>query len=710
MTLTKFPLLGGVYKDDTPSEAEGYAIDCSGMRFHRGKWQVRGGWSLATGTGLAGIVRGSHAWADLAGIKLAAFGAADWLKVFYGGSVNDITPLKGKGTLVDPFATVSGSATVTVTHAAHGFKSDDTITYSLGDAVGGLTLNDTYTITVTGFDTYTITASGNASSSATGGGDVEYEAPLDEGLVDALGFGYGAGNYGEGIYGGINEAETRPRTWFLDNWGQNLVAVPLNGALYEYQPQPQYPELVTNGEFTSSASWTAGTGWSIGSGVATATAGSASDLSQDLTGIISGGVAYAITFTVTRSAGGFQFRVHSEASASDITFGETIEKSGTYTRRFIAPANPTLIKFAKDATFAGTIDNVSIKVLDVAYRNMDAPQYSRAMFVDPHRFVILLGTVQFNGDFNSMCVRWCDQENLRTWTPDSDNQAGEYVLARGSEIRGGVATRGHNLIWTDDALYTMRYVASSDVFSFDLVGTGCGLIAPMAFAEINGVVFWWGSDGNFYMYQGGAPQVLSSTIRRDVNDNLTQAQRLKIAAGVNSRFGEVLFFYPDGRDDDGQECSRAAIFNWDENCWYPDQSARTDWIGQGVFPNPISFSPDGEMFFQESGYSANGNAMSWFIETGALDMGEGDTLYNLMRMIPDFEDQQGSVSDAISIRNWPNDSWTLKTTVTFATSDKKKDMRVTGRQMKHRFSGSSSPAFARFGAVKADIQPSGAKR
>lgn len=713
MALTRFPLLGGVYKDDTPSSAEGYATDSSGVRFYREKWQTMGGYSLAVGQTLDGIVRGARTWADLAGIKIAAFGAADWLKVFYNGSIADITPLKAKGTLVDPFATQNGNTLVFVFSPAHGLKSGDMVTFALGNAVGGLTLNGTFEVTVVGFDVYTIVSGSAASSDAAGGGKVEYQVPLDDGLVDAIGYGYGAGNYGAGTYGGVTEAETRPRIWSIDNWGQNLNAVCTNGALYEWQPLPQYNELVANGDFAASAGWILGTNVTISGGHCVITAGTATDLERDLTGILSGGVTYVLDFDITVSAGTLQFRVESEADPMapvDIAFGEAIGKTGHYNRRFSAPANPTLIKFSTDSSFAGTIDNVSIKMVSTAYRVMDAPQYSRAMFVDPHRFVVLLGTVQQNGEFNSMCVKWCDQENNTTWTANSDNQAGEYVLAHGSEIRGGCASRDQNLVWTDDALYTMRYDGSTDIFTFSLVGTGCGLIAPRAFVEFNGVVFWWGTDGNFYIYQGSAPQVLTCTIRRDVTDNLTKMQQTKISAGVNPAYGEVWFHYPDGRDGSGNECSRAAVYNWDGDNWYPHLSPRSTWVGQGVFPNPIAFGTDGAIYYHESGNTANGDPLDWFLETGALDMGEGDTWFNLMRIVPDFESQQGSIDIDVYTRQWPAAPWNTPKRFTSSTSTQKIDCRLAGRQMKLKFSSTAAPAFARFGAVKADIMPSGAVR
>src|SRR5690606_40998773 len=112
------------------------------------------------------------------------------------------------------------------------------------------------------------------------------------------------------------------------------------------------------------------------------------------------------------------------------------------------------------------------------------------------------------------------------------------------------------------------------------------------------------------------------TLLRDVTANLTQSQAGEIVAGVDCRLGEVLSFYPDERDGAGTACSRCVIYSWDEGGWYTDDTPRTDWIGQGIFPNPIAFGTDGMMYFQETDGTANGNPLSWSLTTGALDLGE----------------------------------------------------------------------------------------
>ena len=68
------------------------------------------------------------------------------------------------------FTTTNASAVVTVFCPDHGFFTGLTVTIAGATAVGGITPNGTFRITVTGLDTFTFTFGSNATSSATGGG------------------------------------------------------------------------------------------------------------------------------------------------------------------------------------------------------------------------------------------------------------------------------------------------------------------------------------------------------------------------------------------------------------------------------------------------------------------------------------------------------------------------------------------------------------
>ena len=113
-------------------------------------------------------------------------------------------------------------------------------------------------------------------------------------------------------------------------------------------------ELVSNGDFpTDLTGWTAGTGWAHSTNVAAKTAGTASNLSQVVTTVT--GETYLLSADATRSAGTLTV----QAVGATV---QTITASGRVMAQFTATGTSTTISFNADSSFAGSVDNVSVKI------------------------------------------------------------------------------------------------------------------------------------------------------------------------------------------------------------------------------------------------------------------------------------------------------------------------------------------------------------
>jgi hypothetical protein len=214
-------------------------VSGNNVRFRDGLPQTVGGYSIYTlsGATVSGKVRAIHEWISVDGEKWIAFGSSAKLYVANQGVAYDITPLRETASLTDPFTTTMSDATVLVTDVNHNAETGDYITVIGASAVGGITPNGSYQITVVDSDTYTIEHSSPASSGATGGGAVTIQYDISSGGDDP-GYWYGWGTCGWGVstWGtprGICSTMLRPlRIWSLDNWGEDLMASPSQGAVY----------------------------------------------------------------------------------------------------------------------------------------------------------------------------------------------------------------------------------------------------------------------------------------------------------------------------------------------------------------------------------------------------------------------------------------------------------------------------------------------
>ena len=591
MTLTPVPFRPGLHSDNTDYAGEGTWIDGNRIRFRGGLPESIGGWQQFTDETFTGVPRAMHIWSEIDGSVDIAVGSSERLEILRNQAIIDITPQRASGSLTDPFDTTSGSSTVAVTDTAHGCIVGDTVLFSGATAVGGLTLDGYYSVTsVTSADVYSVDAGSAASSTANGGGTVGYVYLISIGNVSAApGYGWGAGGWGNSTWDTPRTSSTviiSLGTWSIDNWGEDLLALPRGGSL---------------------AAWDAS-----------------------------------------------------------------------------SPSNRAAIISA-------------------------APTPNIAMVVSAEdRHVILLGA---GGD--PMNVAWCKQEDYDVWTPAADNDAESRRLLEGSTILAGLRATGEIVIWTDAAVYSMVYTAGPFVFSLRRVGASGGLLGIHAMTEINGVTYYIGA-GQFYAYTGRI-QVIPCDILREIFDDpddplesnehiLDTMQSDKIECATISAFNEVIWFYPSVGGTG--EVDRYVKLNYLENVWDFGALDRPAFTDQGIYSTPMGVSPDGVLYMHETGRSADGAALDSYIESGDFDMGDGDDVMLIKRMIPDFK-LIGLIEAYIKVRKYPNSAQTTKGPYEISSTTVAVDFKARGRQATLRLESSGTDTFWRLGRLRFDIQPDG---
>lgn len=435
--------------------------------------------------------------------------------------------------------------------------------------------------------------------------------------------------------------------------------------------------------------------------VAEITSGSTGgDLSQPVT--LVAGTAYLLVFTATRSAGTFTPKYNS------VAIGAAISASGTYAREFTPDASANLV-FTADTTFRGTLDGVQIVELASSARPIEnSPARVTTFFVTPEHMIIALGCTSIDGTFKPLLARCCDQVDNTIWTPAQDNTAREFpLLTSGSMIVRGITGRLENLIWTDTALYSCRFVAdASVVYAFDKIADGCGLVGPNAVGVLHGVVYWISPTGVIFRYAGGAPEPVWCPIRKDFWDNITADQKEKIAARVTTQFNEIQWHYPRTANS---ECSHYIKLNPVEAAWDNSNAthARTAGAPGDVFGFPLAAGADGYLYQHESGSSADGSAMNWYGRTAFQDVDSGNKNMDIFSLNPDFDDQALDVSISLLTRDYPNSSVTTDGPYTASTGTEKIDLRSNGREAAVHFEGNSTTSFARLGRCRLEVQTAG---
>lgn len=153
------------------------------------------------------------------------------------------TSTVNNGGAVPLFNTTNTSDVITVTFNDHGYVVGNPFIVQVSTTVATVVLLGIYVVnTVTDANVFTVLAATSANATTSGsenGGNARLQYLLPSGpSTDTPIIGWGGGTWGSGTWGfGAGTVAIQPlRNWFLDNFGQNLVAVYTNGPLYQWIP------------------------------------------------------------------------------------------------------------------------------------------------------------------------------------------------------------------------------------------------------------------------------------------------------------------------------------------------------------------------------------------------------------------------------------------------------------------------------------------
>lgn len=238
----------GLYMQRSKRQALGRYTDGDNVRWYRGLPQKMGGFreellvdSNQSRVWYKGHVRSAKQWDSLDSQNWVAFGTEYKLYLINNHQLYDITPIRRTATILNGFATTTGSLLITVTDQGHDSQAGDYVTYSGAAAIGNVNLNREWQVSaVIDLNTYVIKLDVPASTTnAGGGGAVLASYDINAGLTsDGTLTGYGTGPYGMEAYGTSRTGSTyggTARIWSLDNWGEDLLAAPNGEALFWWQ-------------------------------------------------------------------------------------------------------------------------------------------------------------------------------------------------------------------------------------------------------------------------------------------------------------------------------------------------------------------------------------------------------------------------------------------------------------------------------------------
>jgi len=712
--LQKLKFEPGFNKQVTSTGGEGQWVGGDNVRFRYGTPEKIGGWAQLGSVDITGRNTAIHHFINTSGIKYAVLGTNRILYAYSGGIFYDIHPIKTTTTLTSAFTTTNGSSVVTLTFASdHNINKFDIIVLDNFSSITNSNFsssnfddNKFMVTTIPTSTTLTIDVGSNESgsgASTSGGIRVKHYYSVGPAVeVASTGFGLGswsgqqAGQFTSTLSSALNSSATSLTM-------ASSSSFPLTGTVI------------------------------IGSELITYTGNSGGTLSG-LTRGASGTTAasHSSGATVTDASNFFSWNA---AASGDIITAPGLWSLDNFGNKLIATINGgESFEWDSNPTTANSTRATIIS---------GAPTASAFSLVStPDRHLIFFGTETTIGTKSTqdpMFIRFSSQEDINTYTPSATNTAGTQRLADGSKIVGAIRGRDAIYVWTDTALFTMRFVGPPFTFSFQQVGTNCGLLGQNAAVEVDGTAYWMSENG-FFRYAGRL-ESLPCLVEDHVFDDINTIPKQHINAGLNNLFGEVMWFYPSANSG---TVNKMVAYNYLDSTtqrpvWTSGTLARSAWQDSAVFgkPHATDYDSSGTTSTTDANYVyGNSDGVSTYyehetglnqvkegaitaitanIESGDFDIGQqglpgdGEFMMKIRRVIPDFIAQTGDARVTLNLRDFPNDAQVSSSLGPFTmnSNTKKVDTRARARSISLKIDNTSTNQFWRVGTFRIDYQPDG---
>jgi hypothetical protein len=682
-------LVPGVDVQETPALNENSGISQSQLiRFFADRNGLAlvsklGGWSRYFGQPMPATTRALWAWEDLnlnthlaVGTQTTANGYA-LLGVITNGAIQNITPAQSAEDIAPVVSTTSGLSTVTITdNTTLGITGYDSVYIATQISIGGVVLFGLYPCGLLSNNAYTVQARdilGNllpATSSST-----SPVLPVFTTVSGSLTVNVNLPNY----------------TYQVGQTFPVLVATTVGGIqLYgNYVVQ----SLVDASNFTI-----VGANPANASTSGTLNGGNAHLIYSYGYGTIPGGIGYGAG---AYGAGGYGTgNAVSPASgtfipATDWTLDNWGEILIACADQTLTPGTPPFqpIYQWEESTTGATIIPQAPPVNDGAFVAM------------PQRQIIAWGSTQ-TGIQDPLLVRWCDVNNFNQWIALPTNQAGSYRIPRGSKIVGGLQGPQQAILWTDIDAWSMQYIGPPFIYSFNEIGSGCGLIGRKAAGFMNGIGYWMGPS-QFFTLSGAGIQILPCTVWDVVFQNLhpDKANLSKIRQAINSLFGEITWYYPSAigtGEVDSYVKYTAPLGIWDYG-----MLGRTAWVDQSVLGPPIGADPvTGLLYQHETSNDADLQAMQPYFQSGYFTLSEGDLKTFIDLVWPDMrwgklsQAQTATVQLSFYVADYAGATPTVYGPYSVTQATQYFNTRLRGRLVSIRISSNDLGSFWRLGAIR----------
>jgi hypothetical protein len=113
------------------------------------------------------------------------------------------------------------------------------------------------------------------------------------------------------------------------------------------------------------------------------------------------------------------------------------------------------------------------------------------------------------------------------------------------------------------------------------------------------------------------------------------------------------------------------------------------------------------MFLHEVGNNGDDEAITAYVKSGSVEIGQGDEFSFVSKLIPDVQNQEGTLNMNLEFKNYPNNSTSVIKTTSFVDSTEFVSLRGRGREFTVNVVSNTTGTSWRLGTQRFEIQPDG---
>lgn len=221
---------------------------------------------------------------------------------------------------------------------------------------------------------------------------------------------------------------------------------------------------------------------------------------------------------------------------------------------------------------------------------------------------------------------WCDADDPDTWQSTASNLAGALEIRElNGPIKAAVPLGNRIAVYGEDQMFLVSYLGNQLVFGYQPALNGIGAVSKRAVVPVGNKNYGLHQQG-FFVTDGASFEYIGDPAMRDwYQDNAAIGQISKAVAYHDEENGQIAWYFPTTSVSN----SEGLTFNYRLGTWAPITGAVSAAIERVILSGPVTGSESGVLFLENVGNDNFTSALTAWVRTKALDLGNADMVKEL---------------------------------------------------------------------------------